>query len=141
MVLLPDHVHLQMTLPVGDADFSIRIASIKARFTRLFLGVGGCEQPCSTARVAKRRRGVWQRWFWEHCIRDDRDRSLHLDYIHYNAVRHGYARCPHEYPYSTFARHVSLHHYDERWCCSCNGNARPPAWLDELPTEQMEFGE
>lgn len=106
IVLLHDHLHLLMTLPPADADYPTRVSFIKAAFTRSHLAGGGVEQPRSSARVRKRRRGVWQRWYWEHRIRDGRDRHCHLDYIHYNPVKHGYVTCPHAWPFSSFARHV-----------------------------------
>jgi putative transposase len=120
-VLLDDHLHFLITLPQGDADFSTRVAAIKAAFTRAFLAAGGAEQPRSAARVRKRRRGVWQRWFWEHCIRDVQDFNRHLDYIHYNPVKHGLAACPHAWPHSSFPRHVRRGAYEPEWQCSCDG--------------------
>lgn len=121
IVLLPDHLHLLMTLPSGDADFSTRVASIKATFTRAYLDAGGVEQPRSESRMRKRRRGVWQRWFWEHTIRDEDDLHRHLDYIHYNPVKHGLARCPHAWDASSFGRHVGMSNYATDWCCACHG--------------------
>jgi putative transposase len=107
IVLLPDHLHLLMTLPEGDADFSQRIAGIKSNFTRRFLASGGPEQTRSRSRQRQRARGVWQRRFWEHTIRDPADLRAHVDYIHYNPVKHKYARCPHEWPHSSFHRFVA----------------------------------
>src|SRR5678816_3269059 len=66
IVLLPDHLHLLITLPENDSSFSIRISSIKAHFTHHYLASGGQEQLRQDSRLRKRRRGVWQRWFWEH---------------------------------------------------------------------------
>jgi putative transposase len=140
LVLLPDHAHAQLTLPPNDADFSVRLAAIKARFTRAYLNAGGLEQPRFGTRIAKRRRGVWQRWFWEHTIRDADDRVAHLNYIHYNAVKHGLARCPHGYPYSTIHRHVALGNYEPDWCCACQGSGDVPDF-NNLPVAHMEFGE
>src|SRR5438552_1488608 len=68
IVLLPDHFHMLITLPENDADFSTRISAIKAHFTHHFLASGGTEQVREQSRIRKRRRGVWQRWFWEHLI-------------------------------------------------------------------------
>ena len=126
IVLLPNHLHLLLTLPPNDADFSTRIAAIKADFTRGYLAAGGAEQPRSTGRVRKRRRGVWQRWFWEHAIRDDTDLHRHLDYIHYNPVKHGVAACPHAWPFSSFERFVRERSYVRDWMCGCGGVVRGP---------------
>ena len=86
IVILPDHIHALWTLPEGDADYSTRWALIKAGFSR------GLERGelIRRSRLRKGDRGIWQRRFWEHAIRDDRDFERHLDYIHYNPVKHGF---------------------------------------------------
>jgi putative transposase len=121
IVLLHDHLHLLITLPHGDADFSRRITFIKSSFTRTFLGGGGREQARSQSRVRERTRGIWQRRFWEHAIRDETDRIRHLDYLHYNPVKHGYVACPHAWPHSSFNHFVNEGHYAREWCCGCGG--------------------
>jgi putative transposase len=128
IVLLPDHLHFVLTLPDEDADFSTRIASIKAQFTRSYLDEGGFEQVRSDSRISRRNRGVWQRRFWEHAIRDESDLNHHLDYIHYNPFKHGLASCPHAWSASSFGRFVSLNMYEHDWLCSCDG--RHPAIPD-----------
>jgi putative transposase len=129
IVLLPDHLHLMLALPSDDADFSSRIALIKARFTHEFLAAGGTEQPRSDARHRKRRRGVWQRWFWEHAIRDQDDYNSHLNYIHYNPVKHGLVSCPHDWRYSSFHTHVRQGVYEQSWQCVCDGQVvKPPSF-------------
>ena len=102
MVVMPDHLHVVWTLPLGDADFSIRWAMIKSRFSR---GVPAVEH-IRDSRVQKRERGIWQRRFWEHQIRDDADLQAHVDYIHYNPVKHGYVQRVADWPYSSFHRFV-----------------------------------
>jgi putative transposase len=126
MVLLPDPLHLLLTLPENDADFSICVTGIKSAFTRAYLAGGGAEQARSRSRVRQRTRGVWLKRFWEHTIRDADDFRRHVEYIHYNPVKHGYARCPHAWPYSTFARFVAAKDYDADWCCQCHRAASPP---------------
>jgi putative transposase len=120
-VLLPDHLHAIWTLPGGDSDYSVRWGKIKKLFTTSFLEAGGVDRVVSQSRMANHRRGVWQRRFWEHCIRDDRDYTQHLAYIHFNPVKHGYVGCPHSWPYSSFHRHVQLGNVDQDWSCSCRG--------------------
>jgi putative transposase len=85
-VVLPDHVHFLWTLPHGDADYSKRVGRMKALFTRSLAAspVG----PARPSRVKHRESETWQRRFWEHTIRDDEDFKNHLDYIHYNPVKH-----------------------------------------------------
>jgi len=101
-VVLPDHLHAVWTMPEGDADFSTRWASIKRLFS---WGLEGYELR-SGSRIAKRERGIWQRRFWEHMIRDERDFRAHVDYVHLNPVKHGLVQAPGEWPYSTYHRAV-----------------------------------
>lgn len=121
MVLLPDHLHAIWTLPEGDVDFSRRWAYLKKTFTQTWLSHGGTEQWCSHSRQKNRRRGVWQRRFWEHALRDECDFAQHCHYIHYNPVKHGLATCPHAWPYSSFHRFVRAGIYDQDWQCVCGG--------------------
>jgi putative transposase len=138
MVLLPDHLHAIWTLPDGDANYSGRWAKIKAQFTNKWLRNSGPEQDRSSSRIHERRRGVWQRKFWEHQIRDATDYERHLHYIHYNPVKHGLVRCPHEYPYSTFAKWVKQDVYEPHWCCACGGDPAEPPSFEGLDLIAME---
>jgi putative transposase len=85
VVILPDHLHCLWTLPPNDSDFSTRWRLIKSSFARA-IAPG---ERLSTRRQMKHERGVWQRRFWEHAIQDQRDYDTHLDYIHFNPVKHG----------------------------------------------------
>lgn len=118
-VILPDHLHMIWTLPPGDEKFSIRWSRIKGRFTRAFLAAGGEEGVRSSSRVEREERGVWQRRFWDHVIRDDREFGAFVDYIHFNPVKHGYVNCPHEWAYSSFERWVREGVYGRDWMCGC----------------------
>lgn len=138
IVLLPDHLHMLIALPENDADFSTRISAIKAHFTHHFLASGGQEQSREQSRRQKRRRGVWQRWFWEHLIHNQDDLNRHLDYIHYNLVKHGLASCPHAWPHSTFARFVKTDSYVSDWQCVCDGRKYLPLKFDGLDVRRME---
>jgi len=111
MVVLPDHLHCVWQLPPGDDDFAKRWRLIKARFSRC---VDGGER-ISASRQRKGERGIWQRRYWEHAIRDERDYQRHVDYIHYNPVKHGHVRAPHEWPHSSFARWVERGMYPANW--------------------------
>jgi putative transposase len=115
IVLLPDHLHCLWALPPGDSDYSGRWQWIRAEFTRQWLSVGGIEQSQRPARARERRRGIWQRRFWEHMIRDEHDLEQHADYIHYNPVRHALAASPHDWQWSSFHRWVRLGHYPADW--------------------------
>jgi putative transposase len=126
-VILPDHLHWLWSMPEGDADFSWRIGRIKVLFTRALKAevgladgveaVGSAHPPSSRDR--HRESDVWQRRFWEHTIRDHDDFNHHLNYIHYNPVKHGLVRCPHEWAASSFSRWVAQDAYEENWCCVC----------------------
>ena len=118
-VILPDHLHTIWTLPDGDDDFSTRWRDIKAAFTKRYLDAGGIEAARSASRVARRNRGVWQRRFWEHLIRDADDFRRHVEYIHFNPVKHRRARCPHAWPHSSFGRWVRRGDLRPDWCCVC----------------------
>src|SRR6059058_5988290 len=84
IVLLPDHLHALWTLPRGDHNYSLRWKKIKIGFTTAWLKSGGHEAKVSRSQRRRGHRGVWQRRFWEHTIRDEEDLSNHADYIHYN---------------------------------------------------------
>jgi putative transposase len=118
LVLLPDHLHAIWSLPRGDTNYSRRRAWIKKEFTKDWLACGGIEQPTSTSRQENRRRGVWQRRYWEHSVQADLDFERHCDYIHYNPVKHGLAACPADWPHSSFHRWVKLGAYPPAWGCS-----------------------
>jgi putative transposase len=124
-VLLPDHLHTLWTLPAGDQRYSFRWQWIKREFTRGWLALGGREQARTSARVTERRRGVWQRRFWEHTIRDETDMEAHFDYIHYNPVKHGLVPRPRDWPWSTFHRWVRAGHYSIDWAAGLTGQSLP----------------
>jgi len=120
-VLLPDHLHCIWKLPDGDSDFSIRWACIKKGFSKLWIAGGGGEAEISDARHKHRECGIWQRRFWEHRIRNEDDMMRHVNYIHYNPIKHKLVRCPHEWPYSSFQRWVEEGYYKQDWLCDCEG--------------------
>ncbi len=100
VVILPDHLHAVFTLPDGDAEFPLRWRRIKTVFTRAVVADGMTFQQRDGGGHT-----VWQRRFWEHTIRDANDFSRHVDYIHYNPVKHGYVANPLDW------RHSSLHRF------------------------------
>jgi putative transposase len=112
-VLMPDHLHAIWQLPPNDKDFSLRWSLIKQHVTR------DCAkwlpQNISTSREKRGEGSLWQRRFWEHLIRDEDDFSRHLDYIHYNPVKHGYTANAGEWPYTTFHRYVKQGIYPAEW--------------------------
>ena len=119
-VLLPDRLHCIWTLPQGDSDFSMRWRLIKSYFTRKCQKpVGWVEQSETqqkiSSRLKKKEQTIWQRRFWEHLIRDDQDLIQHVEYIHYNPVKHGLEKAPKDWEYSSFHRYVRNGVYDSEW--------------------------
>lgn len=112
--VLPDHLHAVWQLPDGDADFGRRWGSIK----RLFSAGLDAATNRSESKLAKREKGIWQRRFWEHAIRDDTDLARHVDYIHFNPVKHGHAARAVDWPYSSFHRHVQEGTYPPDWAAN-----------------------
>jgi len=98
-VVPPDHLHCIWHLPQGDADYATRWRHIKSLFSRSLAANGSVSR-----RVERCERGIWQRRFWEHCIRDERDLLAHIEYVHFNPVKHGYVSDTREWPYSTIHR-------------------------------------
>ncbi|MBX3443587.1 MAG: transposase [Planctomyces sp.] len=113
--LLPDHLHAVWFLPADDARYPLRWRRIKEVFTRTFLSSGGQEAVVSARRAARHERGVWQRRYWEHTIRDDDDLRRCVDYCHWNPVKHGHVSTPRDWPWSTYHRFVASGDYEERW--------------------------
>ncbi|MBM4208463.1 MAG: transposase [Gammaproteobacteria bacterium] len=111
-VVLPDHLHCIWTLPAGDADYPTRWRLIKLLFAK---GLPKQER-LSAVRKRRNERGVWHRRYWEHTIRDERDLNNHIDYIHWNPVKHGLVREVKDWPHSTFHRYVKEGIYPENWC-------------------------
>jgi REP-associated tyrosine transposase len=122
--ILPDHLHAVWSLPPDDADFSIRWSQIKSAFSRPLAS----DVRRSLSKVAKREKGIWQRRYWEHVIRDEADLERHIDYIHFNPVKHGHVSRVCDWPYSSF------HHYVAR-------GMLPLDWGGDARCNGGEFGE
>ncbi len=118
IVLLPEHLHCIWTLPVADTNYSMRWGMIKKEFTKhaqsVVDGLVGTAHPTQSRK--KHREGtIWQRRFWEHMIRDDEDMANHVEYIHYNPVKHGLVVVPGEWQHSSFHRYVEEGLYPANW--------------------------
>ncbi|OQX26021.1 MAG: transposase [Desulfobacteraceae bacterium IS3] len=115
IVILPDHLHCIWKMPPDDSDFSTRWMLMKKYFS---IGL--------KSRINNRReKQIWQRRFWEHLIRNEDDRLRHIDYIHYNPVKHGYVRHPADWEFSSFKRFISKDYYLKNW-----GNVQPESVRD-----------
>ncbi len=110
IVVLPEHLHAVLTLPAGDADYPARWRGIKTRFTR---SLAGNRLPLE--RTDQGEYGLWQRRYWEHTIRNRADLRRHIDYIHFNPVKHGLVRRPVDWPYSSFRHFVAAGLLPEDW--------------------------
>ena len=122
--ILPDHLHAIWTLPGGNADFASRWSQIKSGFSR---GLGPA-QLRSRSQVQRRKTGIWPRLFWEHLIRDDADFERHVDYIHFNPVKHRHVTRVCDWPYSSFHRYVK-------------DGLLPADWGGDMAEIQGRFGE
>jgi putative transposase len=123
IVILPDHLHAIWTLPPDDADFSGRWRRIKAYFTHRLVARG--------VPVRRHRNGeyaLWQRRFWEHTIRDEVDLQRHVDYVHFNPVRHGLVKRARDWPYSSLRLHVRR-------------GLKASDWAGDVEDAEMDFGE
>jgi putative transposase len=127
---LPDHLHTIWTLPENDDNFGSRWAVIKRTVSRIGDSLGGNEESINGSHGKRGERRVWQRRFWEHLIRDELDLQRHLDYLHWNPVKHGFVKSAKDWPYSTFHRFV-------------NQGLYPPDWggINEDDTAKINFGE
>ena len=127
-VLLPDHLHCIWTLPQQDSDFSTRWRLIKSYFSRNFNHghVGWVEERNPTknghsaSRQKKKEKSIWQRRFWEHLILDQKDLNRHIEYIHFNPVKHGLTKAPVDWAYSSLHRYVSNGIYNPDWGAGVN---------------------
>ncbi len=111
MVIMPDHLHCIWTLPTDDSDFSVRWNLLKGHFSRAIPN----EEVVSDSREQRRERGIWQRRFWAHLITDQEDFNNHVDYVHWNPVKHGLVSRVVDWPHSSFHRFVENDVYSENW--------------------------
>lgn len=109
--ILPDHVHAIWQMPKNDGNYALRWRLIKSQFSRNF----SANEQRSNSKIKRREKGIWQRRFWEHQIRDEVDLQRHVDYIHYNPVKHGLVGSVKDWPYSTFHRYAKQGMVAKNW--------------------------
>ncbi len=124
-VVLPDHMHCIWTLPESDADFAGRWREIKKAFSKNL----PASEPRSAVMTTRGERGIWQQRYWEHTIRDEADYATHMDYTHFNPVKHGCVAHPEEWQFSSFRRCVEVGIYPAGWA----GGDREPEMAGERP--------
>jgi putative transposase len=113
--ILPDHLHFIWRLPNGDANYSMRISQIKRHFSKKYVAMFGLSFNKSESRDKRRELTIWQRRFWEHWIRDEDDLNRHIDYIHFNPVKHGVVDRVYKWNDSSFHDYVKAGFYDPSW--------------------------
>jgi putative transposase len=101
-VVLPDHMHAIWSMPSNDTDYALRWRAIKSIFSRELPS----NELTTPNRIKRGERGIWQRRFWEHMIRDDRDLDEHIRYVHFNPVKHGHVENETDWPHSSIHRYV-----------------------------------
>ena len=114
-VLLPNHMHCIWTLPEEDNNFSQRWSLIKRKVSIECAQQYKQQQLLTESKVKHRESTIWQRRFWEHQIRNQQDFNNHLDYIHYNPVKHNYCNSPSQWQYSTIHRYIKVGYYAYNW--------------------------
>jgi len=112
-VILPEHLHFVWTLPSNDTDFSTRWRLIKTWFTK------HCEYESiiklNNSQITRDEKNIWQHRYWEHLLRDELDFEQHINYVHYNPVKHGYVSKPIDWEYSSFYKYVEENIISSNW--------------------------
>lgn len=119
LCVLPDHLHTIWTLPENDDNYSLRWKEIKRQFTKRYLTEVGPGELRSQSRLKRGEAAIWQRRFWEHTITDDDDLARHIDYIHFNPVKHGLVEEVADWQWSSFHRYVLEGVYNPEWGQAC----------------------
>lgn len=122
--VMPNHLHAVWTLPDGDSNYSLRWRLIKTRFSHHF----AASNVLSASKQRRHEKGIWQRRFYEHTVRDKADLQRIIDYVHFNPVKHGFSACVKDWPFSSFHRFV-------------RDGLLPPDWGGTAATQIMSFGE
>ncbi|MDB5799214.1 MAG: transposase [Rhodocyclales bacterium] len=121
-IVLPEHLHCILELPEGNADFALRWRLIKMSFSKSIFQ----DEPRNASRIKRGERGIWQRRYWEHLIRDEDDYRAHMDYVHINPLKHGLVKRVGDWPYSTFHRLVREGIYPADWAGGFEENIEVP---------------
>jgi putative transposase len=126
IVLLPDHWHSIWALPTGDHRYPLRWMRIKEEFTKAWLEARGTELSQSPSRLKHRQRGIWQKRYWEHTVRDEADLERCVNYVHWNPRKHHVVSRVRDWKWSSFHRFVRQGEYDLNW----GGRDPTPGWRD-----------
>lgn len=124
IVILPAHRHTPWTLPDGDAACPLRRSLIKSAFSRQL----PAHERRGASRLSKRERGIWQRRFWQHAIRDDDDYACHIDYVHHKPVKHRHVARAADWPHSSIHRFIAARLLSADWAWEGEGDGDPQIW-------------
>ena len=113
--LMPEHIHTIWRLPEGDVNYSMRWNEIKRHFTHEYLRQIDIDDERNESRIKRREQAVWQRRYWEHTFFDEDDLNTHIDYIHYNPVKHGLAERVDDWAWSSYHQYVGMGMYPAGW--------------------------
>lgn len=111
MVTFPEHIHAIWTLPPDDSNYAKRWMLIKSTFSRKIPK----KKSINKSRLSKRERGIWQRRYWEHTIKDEKDLINHIDYIHYTPIKHQHVKTPTDWPHSTIHHYIKTGRVEPNW--------------------------
>lgn len=114
-VQIPDHLHCIIEFEQMGVDIGKFWGAIKRKTTKLCPQYQKDMHELSLSKVLRNEKGIFHRRFYEHLIRDEKDLINHLNYIHYNPVKHGLVQNVKDWQYSTFHRYVKNGLYDENW--------------------------
>ena len=127
-ILLPDHFHCLWTLPINDRQLSLRLRLIKTYVTKHYISELGLDRSISPSRQKRAESNLWQRRFWEHLIRDERDFNTHCDYIHNNPVKHGLCLNSQDWQFSSIHRFIAQEIYPADWRIDLNPEIPHKIW-------------
>jgi putative transposase len=112
-------MHAIWKLPEDDGDCATRWMLIKSCFSRAIPK----DEWIRESRRKRDERCLWQRRFWEHWVIDTEDLQRHMDYVHFNPVKHGYAKRAADWPYSSIHRHIRQGWMPDDWAADVNMSA------------------
>lgn len=115
IVILPEHLHLIMQLNEDDSNYSRKLANIKRNFGKIYQKQYQIESILTNSAIKRSERGIWQRRFWEHRIKNSKDYEAHVNYIHYNPVKHKLVQSVADWKWSSYFKFLKAGFYDKDW--------------------------
>lgn len=128
IVVLPEHLHIIMEMNENDSDYSRRISKVKKEFGNEYLRYNAINPILSASLRARKERGIWQRRFWEHKIKSLEDYKAHIDYIHYNPVKHKLAESIADWRWSSYFKYRARGFYTDDWGSKAPADIKGAEW-------------